>query len=179
MLSICLHRIIAISFLASTLFILLSFLSYSHNDPPFADYPPNIPIANICGLVGAQISGYAMEILGKTSYVMVIILGWFGIQYLFTGTIKYLFVKLLGAFLLLFTVSPLVTIAVYTYKQSFLSMNLGGMFGLVITSRLCTYFNVTGTIVVLASGMAISIMLLINRTPFFPVHTFLKNKTRK
>ncbi|MCR4292088.1 MAG: DNA translocase FtsK 4TM domain-containing protein [Candidatus Kuenenia sp.] len=166
MLSICLRRVIAISFLASKLFILLSFISYSHNDPPFADYPPNIPIANICGIAGAQISGYAMETLGKASYVIVIILGWFSLQFFFGGTIKYFCVKLLGAFLLIFTLSPLLTLAVCTFKQSLLSMNLGGIFGLVITSRLCTYFNITGTTIILVSGMLISIMLLANRTPF-------------
>ncbi|MCF6148788.1 MAG: DNA translocase FtsK [Candidatus Kuenenia sp.] len=176
MFSICLRRVIAISFLATTLFILLSLLSYSHNDPPFADYPPNIPIANICGVVGAQISGYAMETLGKTSYVIVIILGWFGIQFFFYGTIKYLFVKLLGAFLLLFTISPLLTLAVCTFKQSLLYMNWGGMFGLVITSRLCEYFNIAGTSLVLISGMSISIMLLVNRTPFSPFINSLKTK---
>jgi len=168
MLSLCMRRIIAILFITSTLFLLLSFVSYSRSDPPFADYPPNIPLSNFCGMVGAHVAGYTMESLGICSYLIVLVLGWFSFQYLLKGTIDYLYVKLLGIFLLLFTAAPLLTLGVYALKKSLISANLGGMFGFVIVARLNEYFHVTGSVLILVAGMAISIMLLMNGIPLSP-----------
>ena len=79
--------ITAIILIASALFILISFLSYSSNDPPFADYPINNPVSNFCGTVGAQVAGYAMASLGRTSYLIAAFLGWLGALYLFRESV--------------------------------------------------------------------------------------------
>ncbi|HHT9144177.1 MAG: DNA translocase FtsK 4TM domain-containing protein [Candidatus Brocadiaceae bacterium] len=160
--------ITAIILIASALFIFLSFLSYSPNDPPFADYPSNSPVHNFCGIGGAQIAGYTRAGLGRTSYLIVVLVGWLGVSYLFKESIEYLWVKMIGAVLLLFSVASLLTLGCYAFKKSLLSANVGGIFGIVVVSRLYEYFNLTGTIIILASGLVISIMLLLNVTPVSP-----------
>ena len=160
--------ITAIILIASALFIFLSFLSHSSNDPPFADYPVNNPVYNFCGIAGAQISGYALSGLGRTSYLIVVLVAWLGVVYLFKEHIEHLWVKMIGAVLLLFSIASLLTLGCYAFKKSLLSSNVGGIFGIVIVSRLYEYFNLTGTIIILASGLVISIMLLLNVTPVSP-----------
>ena len=160
--------ITAIILIASALFIFLSFVSFSPNDPPFADYPGNNPVHNFCGIGGAQIAGYTRAGLGRTSYLIVVLVGWLGVSYLFKESIEYLWVKMIGAVLLLFSIASLLTLGCYAFKKSLLSANVGGIFGIVVVSRLYEYFNLTGTIIILASGLVISIMLLLNVTPVSP-----------
>ncbi len=169
-------RTTAILLIASALFICISFLSFSPNDPPFADYPVNNPAHNYCGTAGAKISGYLMAGLGRTSYLIVLLIGWLGVLYLFKEYVECLWVKAIGAILLLFSVASLLTLGCYTLKQSLLSWNVGGIFGLVIVSRLFEYFHLTGTIIILASGLVIAIMLIANVTPASP---FIKESRPK
>src|SRR5574341_2640628 len=131
--------ITGIILLASALFIFLSFISYSSNDPPFADYPINNPIKNFCGMAGAQIAGYAMAGLGKTSYLIIILVGCLGVLYLYKESIEYLWVKTIGAVLFLFSIASLLSLGCYVLKKSFISLSLGGIFGIVIASRLYEY----------------------------------------
>ncbi|MCF6154238.1 MAG: DNA translocase FtsK [Candidatus Brocadia sp.] len=168
--------IIAIILIAFALFVFLSFLSYSSNDPPFADYPINDPVKNFCGIAGAQVAGYAMAGMGRTSYLVVIMIGWLGVQYLSKERVEYLWVRALGAVLLLFSVASLLTFGCYLFKKSFLSVNVGGIFGIVIVSRLYEYFNLTGTFIILGLGFVIAIMLLLNATPISPFLKIPKGK---
>lgn len=166
----------AVILIAFALFIFLSFISYSPNDPPFADYPINNPIHNFCGMVGAQVAGYAMASMGRTSYLIVILISWLGVQYLYKESIECLWIRVIGAVLVLFSVASLLTLGCYFLKKNFMSANVGGIFGIVIVARLYEYFNGTGTFIVLGLGFIISIMLLLNATPISP---FIKEPKTK
>lgn len=169
----------AVILIAFTLFLLLSFISLSSNDPPFADYPVNNPVHNFCGLAGAQVAGYALAGMGRTSYLIVILLGWLGTQYLYKERIEYLWVRVIGAVLLLFSIASLLTLGCYLLKKDFLSVNVGGIFGIVTVSRLYEYFSLTGTLIVLGLGLAISVMLLLNATPMSPFIKVSKMETEE
>ncbi len=162
------HYITAVILIAFALFFFLSFLSYSSHDPPFADYPINNPVKNFCGIAGAQIAGYAIAGLGKTSYLVVVLTGLLGAIYLYKESIEYLWVKFVGAVLLLFSSASLLTLGCYVFKKSLLSANFGGVFGVVIVCRLYGYFNTTGTVIILAAGFLISIILILNPSPISP-----------
>ena len=54
--------ITAIILIASALFILISFLSYSPNDPPFADYPINNPVSNFCGMAERKLQAMQWQV---------------------------------------------------------------------------------------------------------------------
>ncbi|TVL99329.1 MAG: DNA translocase FtsK [Candidatus Brocadia sp. WS118] len=167
----------AVILIAFALFLLLSFISYSSNDPPFADYPMNNPVHNFCGPAGAQVAAYALAGMGRTSYLIVILLGWLGTQYLYKERIEYLWVRVIGAVLLLFSIASLLSLGCYLLKKNFLSVNVGGIFGIVTVSRLHEYFSLTGTLIVLGLGLAISVMLLLNATPMSRFIKVSKMKT--
>lgn len=169
----------AVILIAFALFIFLSFLSYSPNDPPFADYPVNNPVHNFCGMAGAQVAGYVIAGMGRTSYLIVILIGWLGVQYLYKERIECLWVRVIGAVLVLFSMASLLTLGCYFLKKDFLSANVGGIFGIVIVSRLYEYLSVTGTFIVLGLGFFISIMLLLNSTPISPFITESKTKLKE
>ena len=116
-----LRGITAVILIAFALFFLFSFISYSSNDPPFADYPVNNPVHNICGPAGAQVAGYALAGMGRTSYLIVILLGWLGSQFLYKEWVEYLWVKVIGSVLLLFSIASLLTLGCYLIQKDFLS----------------------------------------------------------
>ncbi len=171
--------ITAITLIASSLFIFLSFVSHSSNDPPFADYPVNSLVSNFCGKVGAQVAGYSLASLGKTSYLISLLVGWLGVSYLYRESIECLWVKVIGAILLLFSFASLLTLGCYVFKKSLLSVNIGGVFGIVAVSRLFEHFNLTGTLIILILGLLISMMLLLNITPASPFMKVSKVKRAK
>lgn len=171
--------ITSILLIASAVFFLLSFLSYSPNDPPFADYPVNNPVKNFCGMAGARVAGYALAGLGRTSYLIVIMLGWFGARCFYKDGVEYFWVKITGSVLLLFSISSLLTLMCYVFKKSLLSVNPGGILGIVIALRLYEYFYLAGTIIILVSGLIISVMLLLNVTPISPFLKVSKIKESK
>ncbi|HHT9130160.1 MAG TPA: DNA translocase FtsK 4TM domain-containing protein [Candidatus Brocadiaceae bacterium] len=173
------HYITAIVLIAFALFFFLSFLGYSSHDPPFADYPINNPVRNFCGIAGAQVAGYAIAGLGKTSYLIVVLVGLLGAIYLYKARIEYLWVKCIGSVLLLFSTASLLTLGCYVFKKSLLSVNFGGVLGVVIVSQLCGYFNVTGTAIILVSGFIISIILVVNASPVSPFIKAPKSREAK
>ncbi|MEK7699242.1 MAG: DNA translocase FtsK 4TM domain-containing protein, partial [Planctomycetota bacterium] len=136
--------IIAVFFTACSVFIFSSLFSHSSHDYPFADYPPNDPVRNICGKAGAFVSGYALAWFGKTSYLIGVIFGWLGFLYFSKEKVKYLWVKTLGGVLFLFSAASLLTLGCYAFKKSMLSQNVGGVVGVVLASRLFENFNYTG-----------------------------------
>ena len=163
--------IIAVFFTACAVFIFSSLFSHSSHDNPFADYPPNDPVQNVCGIAGALVSGYALAWFGKTSFLIGVIFSWLGLLYFCREKVECLWVKALGAVLFLFSVASLLTLGCYAFKKSMLSYNVGGVIGVVLASRLFENFNYTGATIILALGIVVSLMLLFNVTPVSP---FLK-----
>ncbi len=163
--------IIAVFFTACAVFVFSSLFSHSSHDNPFADYPPNDLVQNICGKAGALVSGYVLAWFGKTSFLIGVIFGWLGLLYFCREKVECLWVKALGGVLFLFSVASLLTLGCYAFKKSMLSQNVGGVVGVVLASRLFENFNYTGATIILALGIVVSLMLLFNVTPVSP---FLK-----
>ncbi len=163
--------IIAVFFTACAVFVFSSLFSHSSHDHPFADYPPNDQVQNVCGMAGALVSGYMLAWFGKTSFLIGVIFSWLGLLYFCREKVECLWVKALGGVLFLFSVASLLTLGCYAFKKSMLSQNVGGVVGVVLASRLFENFNYTGATIILALGIVVSLMLLFNVTPVSP---FLK-----
>ena len=163
--------IIAVFFTACAVFVFSSLFSHSSHDNPFADYPPNDPVQNVCGIAGAFVSGYVLAWFGKTSFLIGVVFSWLGLLYFCRDKVESLWVKALGGVLLLFSVASLLTLGCYAFRKSMLSHNVGGVVGVVLASRLFENFNYTGATIILALGLVVSLMLLFNVTPVSP---FLK-----
>ncbi len=163
--------IIAVFFTACAVFVFSSLFSHSSHDNPFADYPPNDTVQNVCGIAGALVSGYVLAWFGKSSFLIGVIFSWLGLLYFCREKVECLWVKALGGVLFLFSVASLLTLGCYAFKKSMLSHNVGGVVGVVLASRLFENFNYTGATIILALGIVVSLMLLFNVTPVSP---FLK-----
>jgi len=164
--------VVAVFFTACSVFVFSSLFSHSSHDYPFADYPPNDPVQNVCGMAGALVSGYVLAWFGKTSFLIGVIFSWLALLYFCREKVECLWVKILGSVLFLFSVASLLTLGCYAFMKSMLSQNVGGVVGVVLASRLFENFNYTGATIILALGLVVSLMLLFNVTPVSP---FLKD----
>ncbi|MBT7589920.1 MAG: DNA translocase FtsK [Candidatus Scalindua sp.] len=146
------------------IFILISIATFSPNDPPFANYPVNNPVQNYCGKVGAGVSGFLLTCIGITSYIFAMLIGALGVSLFIKKKIEILWVKILGGFLLIFSISPILGIIenfanLFTYPHE-----TGGIIGMIAAFRLREYLGIPGACILLTMGFLISIMLISNKS---------------
>ena len=63
-----LNVFLAILLVSFAVFALISVITYNPSDPPFADYPESSATKNLCGWVGAVLSGYGLSWLGLAAF---------------------------------------------------------------------------------------------------------------
>ena len=145
------------------IFILISIVTFSPNDPPFANYPVNNPVQNYCGKIGAGISGYLITCIGITSYIFAFLIGTLGVALFLKKKIEILWVRILGGILLIFSVSPILGI-LDNFANFTLPLETGGIIGMIASFRLTEYLGVPGACILLAMGFLISLTLISNKS---------------
>ena len=145
------------------IFTLISIVTFSPNDPPFANYPVNNPVQNYCGKLGAGVSGYLITCIGITSYVFAFLIGALGVALFLKKRIEILWVRILGGILLIFSVSPILGI-LDNFANFTLPLETGGIIGMIASFRLAEYLGVPGACILLATGFFISITLISNKS---------------
>ena len=145
------------------IFILISIVTFSPNDPPFANYPVNNPVQNYCGKIGAGISGYLITCIGITSYIFAFLIGTLGVALFLKKKIEILWVRILGGILLIFSVSPILGI-LDNFANFTLPLETGGIIGMIASFRLAEYLGVPGACILLAMGFLISLTLISNKS---------------
>jgi len=145
------------------IFVLISIVTFSPNDPPFANYPVNNPVQNYCGKIGAGISGYLITCIGITSYVFAFLIGTLGVALFLKKRIEILWVRILGGVLLIFSVSPILGI-LDNFANLKLPLETGGIIGMIASFRLAEYLGIPGACILLATGFFISITLISNKS---------------
>ena len=145
------------------IFILISIVTFSPNDPPFANYPVNNPVQNYCGKIGAGISGYLITCIGITSYIFAFLVGALGAALFLKKRIEILWVRILGGILLIFSVSPILGI-LDNFANFTLPLETGGIIGMIASFRLAEYLGVPGACILLAMGFLISLTLISNKS---------------
>lgn len=143
-----------------TIFAFASLFTHSHNDPPFGDYPLNNPIKNCCGIVGAELSGYLFMGLGVTSFILILAIGTVGIIYLNKGKISHIWVKIIGMVLFIVCLTPIIYLLSNVLKLSYFKAEAAGLFGMFCARRLIDSFSVAGTVILLVTGIIISLVLI-------------------
>ena len=81
--------IIGVALLAAALLLLVAQLSFDPKDLPFTKIPPNHPIHNWIGSIGAHVAYAVFFVLGAAAYFIPPLLAIFGVAYLF-GLLGYL-----------------------------------------------------------------------------------------
>ncbi len=145
------------------IFTLISIVTFSPNDPPFANYPVNNPVQNYCGKIGAEVSGYLITCIGITSYVFAFMIGALGVALFLKRRIEILWVRILGGILLIFSVAPILGI-LDNFANFTLPLETGGIIGMIASFRLTEYLGVPGACILLATGFFISITLISNKS---------------
>jgi S-DNA-T family DNA segregation ATPase FtsK/SpoIIIE len=145
------------------IFILISIVTFSPNDPPFANYPVNNPVQNYCGKIGAEISGYLITCIGITSYIFAFLVGTLGAALFLKKRIEILWVRILGGILLIFSVSPILGI-LDNFASFKLPLETGGIIGMIASFRLTEYLGVPGACILLVMGFLISLTLISNKS---------------
>jgi len=160
-----LKQIEGILLLALTLFLILSFYSYSEYDPGFefakVSFPSSSSIHNLGGLVGAYFSGLFLFLLGTGSYILPVLTGFVGAHKTRGKGSLSLKYNLLGGFLLLPSASvffSLLKIAKHGPHPS------GGILGVWLSENLLKLLGREGSLVSIISLGTIGFLLSIGWT---------------
>ncbi|MGR3311697.1 MAG: DNA translocase FtsK [Candidatus Brocadiales bacterium] len=168
--------------MAFALFVFMSLLTFNANDPPFGDYPQNVPLRNYCGWVGSVLSGYAIITFGKTSYVFPLLISLLGISLFIREKQSNLWIKIIGGVLLGFSIAPIFAVIGHSFELSEQFSRTGGIVGTVIAPKLITYLGILGAYIIITLGLYGSLTLIFNKgviLPFVWIFNKLKNRRPK
>lgn len=147
--------IVAVLYLALGIFIALSLVSYSPQDPSFNSLGRTLEAQNFCGVVGSFLSDILYQFFGVSAWL--IVLGFLSMAYrTFQGeTVHIRNTRTLWSILL--TVALCSLLAVYWPQTKIFGdqIYLGGIMGLGVSQVLLRGFNFVGVQVILWSAFAI------------------------
>jgi len=139
--------------LTAGVFFLLSLMSYDAHDPPSGNYPINDAVKNLCGWGGAWIAEYARRFLGGLSYLLALLMIAWGIDIIRYRAFRDVPLRLIGGFLLFFSLSSILSL--WTGDRS------GGILGLLLKHRLLLpIFRDIGSNIIALVCFFISLLIL-------------------
>jgi len=147
--------------LGVTLFLLLSLWSFDTHDPPSSEWPVNRRAANWCGLVGAYVSYSLLFHIGPVASYLIVVLGcvWALIFRFKKEKVKDAWLKVFGAFFLIFSISTLTSRQMLPFAQPAHLPGLGGDVGEALAGLLTGYFARPGALILLLTAAALSLLL--------------------
>ncbi|MHC4197999.1 MAG: DNA translocase FtsK [Planctomycetota bacterium] len=175
-----LNVFLAISLVAFAVFALISVITYNAYDPPFANYPENSSVKNLCGYFGAVLSGYGLSWLGVAAFPLVVLIGAWGVLLLLRGKVANLWIKALGGVMLIMSIALVFALIDNILPNVGAIAWAGGVLGGAASSKLLENFGLAGTCVFLTFGFMTSTILLFNVSPVETVASIAKRiKDRK
>ena len=155
------REIIGILLIAVGVFLFLSLLSYHPMDPSFFSYTSSKvkEIHNWMGIVGAYLSGLLFQGFGFPSFLISFVLVFFAFSFIFRWEWKYLFLKITGWAVILFTTSSFFGLwlnPIRIYQQDLL---MGGFIGEIFSRNFVRYFNRPGATILLSVILILSFVL--------------------
>jgi S-DNA-T family DNA segregation ATPase FtsK/SpoIIIE len=142
-----------------SVFILLSLISYSPDDPSWASVSTvSKQVHNYGGKVGASLSEALLQFFGFTSFFLSIALIFLGFQ-AFSPKKKRGFVSRTGESLLIcFLLSPLFSMLFHTVSWKGSDFSAGGAIGDLLSSLFIKYFNHLGSFLILFTLLLVVIL---------------------
>jgi len=130
-------KTLGVSLFLSAIFILLSFVTYSKNDPSFRNANDG-EIANLFGVFGSHLADSLHVAIGITMFTLPIILLAWSIRFLFSGSPTYLIKRmiLLPLFFAFFSVFLSTNVPPSSWSFEY---GLGGIFGDTFLKKLLIY----------------------------------------
>lgn len=174
-----LNVFLAILLVSFAVFALISVITYNPSDPPFADYPESSSTKNLCGWVGAVLSGYGLSWLGLSAFPLTILIGAWGVILLLRGRVEDLWIKAVGGIMLITSISLAFALVEDILPKIGAIAWAGGVFGDAASGKLLDNLGLVGTCVFLTFGFLTSGILLFNVSPVEAVVSLFKRIKNK
>ncbi len=152
------HEIWALGLLTASLLVLCSILSYSPTDPTFF-HPSSQPTVNLVGRFGANIAWPLILFFGIGAYGFAIAGLWTSWRLFRDSTLEGLWLRLLGAFLLIFSVMTIGGLDWPAIKLFSQPMQTGGFFGSLLADFFHARLSMVGTHILLTGTLLIALLL--------------------
>ena len=151
------RRVGALLLVCAGLFLLLSLVTFDRNDLSEFSQPPNYPVRNACGVVGAHVAGLLLKLVGVSSLIVVMLMVAWGISSL-TGLAQQPRIqRATGSLLLVLSICAISDMLPW---QPEFPVTLGGHVGLAVGGVLTRYFGVWGGWMFALIFLVLSCMLL-------------------
>ena len=151
-------ELLGVVFLASSLLLTLSLLSYNGLDSSANVSSSSQQYANYVGRVGALSSDFLFQILGLAALYLPVLLIVVGYKTLRNRPMETPFIKLFAFCCTLATLSAGLTLLSPTLPE-IVNFTAGGILGILFANLLLMFFNTPGSLVVVATLLILSLMV--------------------
>lgn len=156
--------VIAITFLGLGLFLALSLISYSPQDPSLNSIGQGLKALNYCGIVGSFLADAVYQMFGLAAWVMVASLVKMAYASFKGESLNLKNIRFVWALLLIVNVAALLSIYLPNTKLYQGQIYLGGLLGLSVAQALMRAFASVGVQVILWSFMAVLVVFYSEKT---------------
>lgn len=126
------NEIIGIALLFISIYFIFSVVSYTPSDPSFFNSTPDRSVENYGGRIGAHISAILFNLIGYSSFILLLYMLFITIFFLFNKKIENVITKSLGYLLLLISFSCLISSVNPYVKIDGIETKSGGIIGYLI-----------------------------------------------
>ncbi|MEI8176577.1 MAG: DNA translocase FtsK 4TM domain-containing protein, partial [Candidatus Omnitrophota bacterium] len=151
------NEIWGIFFLAISIFLFISLMSFDMNDIRLYTSTPNEHIHNFAGLIGAYLGWALFFLIGLSSYAIPIVVLFWAMGRFLGAKPQKVYVKFIGTLILMISVSTLLSLLFFS--NTTVRFQRGGITGLIVSDILMKYFGRAGSFVIDATLLLLSLLL--------------------
>src|SRR5262245_45429191 len=145
------------------MFVLISLVSYSPGDLREIKYPPNSPLLNKGGAIGARVSHGLLMNFGLAAYVLVFFVGFWSFVVFFRRKLQGLYVKLVAVAVSVFAAATLLSLQGVASAKAFglasTAPGVGGVYGKAFELFLVGHLGTAGAWLAVVLALAVSLVL--------------------
>jgi len=154
------NEIIGITLLFISIYFIFSVVSYTPSDPSFFNAAPDQGVENYGGRIGAHISAILFNLIGYSSYVLLLYMLFITIFFLFNKKIGNVITKSLGYLLLLVSFSCLISSVNPYVKIEGVETKSGGIIGYFINEFFQSEIKPFFTVLLFLAIIIVSLILI-------------------
>jgi S-DNA-T family DNA segregation ATPase FtsK/SpoIIIE len=150
-------------FFLAAMFVFISLASYDAGDIAEVKYPPNAPLRNKGGAIGARVAHALLSNLGLAAYVLVFFVGFWSFRVFFRRKLEGIYVKLVAVAVSVFAAATFLSLQGVAGAAAFglegAAPGLGGAYGKAFELALVAHLGTAGAWLAVALALAVSLVL--------------------
>ena len=150
-------------FFLCAMFVFISLVSYDAGDIREIKYPPNSPLHNKGGAIGARVGFGLLSGFGIASYLLVFFIGFWSFVVFFRRKLAGLYVKLIAVLVSVFAAATLLSLQGILAPSSFglagTAPGLGGVYGKTFEMLLVNHLGTAGAWLCVILALSVSLVL--------------------